>query len=98
LAEYAYRYAQKNELPSKEAAEQLIKVFYSGDGFYQQPANETAIQAVKTEEPGIAEDFALFRQKTNDIINNVQPNIYLGGLVTAFNIDTRSKRAEFLDS
>jgi|GEM_PF-2266293 len=96
LAEYAYRYAKENELPTKEAAEQLIKVFYSGYGFYQQPGNETAAQAVKTEEPGNAEDFALFSPKIIDIINNVQPNIYLGGPVSAFNIDARSNRAEFL--
>lgn len=35
LAEYAYKFAKQKNLPVKEASEQLIKVFYSGFGFYQ---------------------------------------------------------------
>jgi hypothetical protein len=96
LAEYAYRYARQNKLPTKGAAEQLIKVFYSGYGFYQQPGEETAVPIAKPEDPNTDEDFALFRQKTIDIVNAVQPNPYLGGPVSAFHIDVRSKRAEFL--
>jgi hypothetical protein len=96
LAEYAYRFAKKNELPTKEAAEQLIKVFYSGYGFYQQPGKESAGPAVNTEEQSNDEVFALFRQKTTDIINTVHPDPYLGGPVTAIHIDVRSNQAEFL--
>ncbi|NKI30349.1 toll/interleukin-1 receptor domain-containing protein [Croceivirga thetidis] len=39
LAEHAYLYAKEKNLPSLEAAEQLIKVFYSGNGFYQEGLN-----------------------------------------------------------
>jgi len=35
LAEYAYEFAKRKNLPTKEASEQLIKVYYSGFGFYQ---------------------------------------------------------------
>ncbi len=37
LAEQAYNFAKKKNFPTVEAAEQLIKVFYSGYGFYQEP-------------------------------------------------------------
>lgn len=36
LAEHAYLYAKDKNLHTLEAAEQLIKVFYSGYGFYQE--------------------------------------------------------------
>ncbi|WP_339753485.1 TIR domain-containing protein [uncultured Winogradskyella sp.] len=38
LAEQAYIFAKKKNFPTTEAAEQLIKVFYSGYGFYQVPS------------------------------------------------------------
>ena len=38
LAETAYNFAKKKNFPTMEAAEQLIKVFYSGYGFYQDPS------------------------------------------------------------
>jgi len=38
LAEAAYNFAKKKNFPTTEAAEQLIKVFYSGFGFYQDPS------------------------------------------------------------
>jgi hypothetical protein len=96
LAEYAYRYAKENNLPTKRAVEQLIKVFYSGYGFYQQPGKETAAQAAKTEDLKNDEVFSIFRQKTIDIINSVPPHDYLKGPVSAFHMDMRSRRAEFL--
>jgi len=37
LVEQAYNFAKKKNFPTTEAAEQLIKVFYSGYGFYQEP-------------------------------------------------------------
>lgn len=39
LAEHAFLYAKDKNLPTREAAEQLIKVFYSGNGFYQEELN-----------------------------------------------------------
>ena len=96
MAEYAYRYARANNLPANKAAEQLIKVFYSGYGFYQQPGNETAVSAVKPEDPNTDEDFGIYKRKINDIINAVQPHPYLGKPATAFHMDVPSKRAEFL--
>ena len=41
LAEYAYQFAKRKYLPTKDASEQLIKVFYSGFGFYQTGQNTT---------------------------------------------------------
>lgn len=38
LAQHAYQFAARKEFPTKEAAEQLIRVFYSGKGFYTVPA------------------------------------------------------------
>lgn len=40
LAEKAYNFAKKKNFPTTEASEQLIKVFYSGYGFYQDPSIE----------------------------------------------------------
>ena len=37
LAEQAYNFADKKNFPTTEATEQLIKVFYGGYGFYQEP-------------------------------------------------------------
>ncbi|MFT4713640.1 MAG: hypothetical protein ACJAVI_004375 [Candidatus Azotimanducaceae bacterium] len=62
LVEHAYRYAEQNELPAKEATYQLIKVFYSGYGFYQQPNNSHAI--AKTKEDESLNRFTKFIQKT----------------------------------
>ncbi|SDB43086.1 TIR domain-containing protein [Flavobacteriaceae bacterium MAR_2010_188] len=39
LAEYAYNFAEKKDMPTKDASEQLIKVFYSGFGFYVENPN-----------------------------------------------------------
>ncbi|MCB0461060.1 MAG: toll/interleukin-1 receptor domain-containing protein [Flavobacteriaceae bacterium] len=39
LAEHAYKFAKSKNLPTENAAEQLIKVFYSGNGFYQEDMN-----------------------------------------------------------
>ena len=41
LAEYAYQFAKRKNLPTKDASEQLIKVFYSGFGFYQSDKSTT---------------------------------------------------------
>lgn len=38
LAETAYKFAKKKNFPTTAAEEQLIKVFYSGYGFYQEPS------------------------------------------------------------
>ena len=37
LAEQAYEFAKRKDFSTEEASEQLIKVFYSGYGFYQDP-------------------------------------------------------------
>jgi hypothetical protein len=39
LAEHAYKFAKSKNLSTENAAEQLIKVFYSGYGFYQEDMN-----------------------------------------------------------
>ena len=39
LAEHAYKFAKSKNLATENAAEQLIKVFYSGYGFYQEDMN-----------------------------------------------------------
>ena len=41
LAEQAYTFAKRKGLPEQEAAEQLIRVFYSGSGFYQHTATDS---------------------------------------------------------
>lgn len=48
LAEHAYRFAARKGFPTKEASEQLIRVFYSGKGFYTVPVEVDALSA----EPG----------------------------------------------
>lgn len=92
LAEYAYRYAKENKLPTKRAAEQLIKVFYSGFGFYQQHDEKTAVPAVKKE------DYGLFKEKIAKILSSVKPRWFdFQQPISTFHMDTRSNnRAEFL--
>ena len=57
LAEHAYFYAKDNNLTTRESADQLIKVFYSGQGFYQQPGMDIPVALdtiIKTEHQGIS--------------------------------------------
>jgi len=90
LVEHAYRYASENKLPTEVAAEQLLKVFYSGYGFYQQPVNEIPAKAEQAHQQGNSEGFAMFKQETSEILNNIEDHFYLGGPRTALYVDEPS--------
>ena len=63
LAEQAYNYAKEKNFPTTEATEQLIKVFYSGYGFYQEPMQNM---------PDVIEDENNYnRYATNPIYNSI---------------------------
>ncbi|WP_111707240.1 toll/interleukin-1 receptor domain-containing protein [Lutibacter citreus] len=95
LAEYAYRYANKNSLPTKKATEQLIKVVYSGYGFYQEPNLKISSLNVKKEHYN-EEIIGVFKQNIHEIINEVPSHEYLGAPSTDIVINPLTNETKFL--
>lgn len=81
LAEYAYNYAINNNLSTKKAIEQLIKVVYSGYGFYQEPGFEIP-NFNKNSATNFQQNLGYFKPEIEAIIANVPPHDYLGDAST----------------
>jgi len=97
LAEYAYRYAKKNDLPSDNASEQLIKVYYSGYGFYQQNDGKLPSQFLEKKGSDIEKDYSPFKDQIDKVIASVSPRINNPkGPFSAFYRGSKSSHAEFL--
>lgn len=75
LAEYAYNYAKDNDLPTFESENQLIKVFYSGNGFYQDLENNIP-KIIETDQLNNYQYYN-FNQLTNQIFQNTPDDDYL---------------------
>jgi len=95
LAEYAYSFANENNLPTKKATEQLIKVYYSGYGFYQDPnfkiPNSDLIKENKN-----TKKLGYFKPEIESIIANVPPHAYLGEASTDIYINPNTNETQFL--
>lgn len=95
LAEYAYSFANENNLPTKIASEQLTKVFYSGYGFYQEPdfkiLNTDLINKNKR-----TKKLGYFKPEIDAIIESVPPHEYLGQASTDIFINPNTNETEFL--
>ncbi|PKP24699.1 MAG: hypothetical protein CVU03_11155 [Bacteroidetes bacterium HGW-Bacteroidetes-2] len=79
LAEYAYQFAKRKNLPVKDASEQLIKVFYSGFGFYQKnPETDFQFQENPPDFLTDNELYKYFRDIAENIKRGISDGFYLG--------------------
>lgn len=80
LAEHAYKFAKEKNFSTKEASEQLIKVFYSGYGFYQEPLSNLP-EFLENETSAIANDGSAasngILRLTDSIMGSVPADGYL---------------------
>ncbi|OIP52004.1 MAG: hypothetical protein COZ75_09630 [Flavobacteriaceae bacterium CG_4_8_14_3_um_filter_34_10] len=79
LAEYAYEFAKRKNLPVKDASEQLIKVFYSGFGFYQKNL-ETDFQFQENPSDFLTDNelYKYFKEIAENIKKGIPDGFYLG--------------------
>ena len=95
LAEYAYNYANEHNLTTKKATEQLIKVVYSGYGFYQEPGFEIP-NFNKNTVSNFEKKLGYFKPEINAIIASVPEHDYLGQASTDIAINPTTNQTKFL--
>jgi hypothetical protein len=95
LAEYAFNYANNNDLSTKKATEQLIKVIYSGYGFYQEPGFEIP-DFNRNAATNFQQNLGYFKPEIERIIGSVPPHDYLGQASTAIAINSTTNQTKFL--
>lgn len=98
LAETAYRFANDHGFETRDAAEQLIRVFYSGNGFYQEANHEQPDFA--EQEEGIPVDpdhpaYADLARITDSLLSSLPRDPYLMNQ-SALHVDTHSLDALFV--
>ncbi|WP_075350208.1 toll/interleukin-1 receptor domain-containing protein [Algoriphagus marinus] len=100
LAEHAYTFSKKKNFSSEEATQQLIRVFYSGYGFYQESSPDFPDFREKNEESLSSTGTPFFQDMvavSEEIFNTIPRDTYLRNVSDLY-VDEPNQRAIYVVS